>query len=219
MKTTLVLPAFNEEQYIAELVEQGRNFVDEVIVVDDCSRDQTYKRAVESGALVLHHRINLGKACALKTGCEAAVLLNSDIIALMDSDGQHKPSDLPRFFQEMKLKRADIVIGSRSQEKKSPAVRFYGNKLLAHLVVFLHGVHVTDIQSGFRVFRSEIFPSLKWVSSNYHADAEMTVRIGKKKLTYSEIPIESIYLDKHKGMTPIDGIALAVNIIKWKFTL
>jgi glycosyltransferase involved in cell wall biosynthesis len=219
MKTVLVLPAYNEEEYIAELVKQGRKFVDEVIVVDDCSRDQTYHRAMESGALVLHHKINLGKSCAMKTGCEAAIKLNSDLIALMDSDGQHKPSDLPRFFKEMELKRADIVIGARSQEKKSPLVRFYGNKLLALLVVALFGVRIKDIQSGFRVFRSEVFQSLNWVSNNYHADAEMTVRIGKKKLDYSEIPIESIYIDKHKGMTPIDGIALALNIIKWKFTL
>ena len=219
MKTALILPAYNEEEYIVDLVKQGKKFVDEVIVVDDCSRDKTYRRAMESGALVLHHKINLGKACALKTGCEAAILLHSDLIALMDSDGQHKPSDLPRFFEEIELKHADIVIGSRSQDKNSPFVRFYGNKFLALLVVFLFGVRISDIQSGFRVFRSEIFQSLKWVSNNYHADAEMTVRIGKKKLAYSEIPIESIYIDKHKGMTPIDGLALALNIIKWKFTL
>ena len=85
MKTALVLPAYNEEQYIAELVKKGSRFVDEVIVVDDCSRDQTYRRALESGAIVLHHKINLGKSSALKTGCE---LLLSGHATLRECDGQ-----------------------------------------------------------------------------------------------------------------------------------
>ncbi len=219
MKTTLVLPAHNEEKHIYEIVSRARKYVDTVIVVDDGSRDDTFQKAQGAGAITLRHRTNLGKAGALKTGCEAAVRLGADIIALMDSDGQHKPEDLPRFFDALQKEHLDVIVGSRKGGDKMPTVRRYGNLLLEWASRSLFHVDVQDIQSGFRVFRADVYPQLQWTSRNYHADAEMTVRIGRYKLKYKELYIDTIYLDSYKGMTAIDGLKLLFNIILWRFTI
>lgn len=219
MKTTLVLPAHNEEKHISEIVSRAKVYVDTVIVVDDGSRDDTFQKAQNAGAIMLRHRTNLGKAGALKTGCEAAVRLGTDVIALMDSDGQHKPEDLPRFFDTLEKEHLDVIVGSRKGGDKMPTVRRYGNLLLEWASRSLFHVDVQDIQSGFRVFRADVYPKLRWTSKNYHADAEMTVRIGRHKLKYKELYIDTIYLDSYKGMTAIDGLKLLFNIILWRFTI
>lgn len=219
MQRILILPAFNEEMHIGAVVTESLKYVDRTIVVDDCSEDGTYQSALAAGAFVLHHKANLGKAAALKTGCDAAILLGADIIALMDSDGQHKPSDLPRLLELLEKNNLDITVGSRSGGDNAPFLRTIGNRLLRFATKTLFRVNVTDIQSGFRVFRSDAYSKLRWVSNNYHADAEMTARIGIHKLSYQEIFIETIYLDRHKGMTPIDGLLLLLNILRWRVLL
>lgn len=222
MIKSLVLPARNEETHIADIVRRGLKFVDRVIVVDNNSSDQTYNEAKKAGAITLRHCSNLGKASSLKTGCEAAIQLGTDVIALMDADGQHKPEDLPRCFDLIEKEQLDIVIGSRCGVGKMPLVRWLGNQLLKYATQLLFKVYVEDIQSGFRVFRANIYDKLKWKSrgsSHYFADAEMTVRIGKNKLNYKEIFIDTIFVDKYKGMTVIDGLRLLFKIFIWRILL
>lgn len=219
MKTALILPAYNEKEHIADMVNRSLKIVDHLIVIDDCSQDETFDEAKKAGAITLRHRVNLGKASALKTGCEAAILLGADVIVLMDSDGQHKPEDIPRFFQTLEYEDLDIVVGSRHGGDKVPIIRKFGNQLLEYASRFLFHVDIKDIQSGFRVFRADIYPQLKWVSKNYHADAEMTIRIGIHKLRYKELLIDTIYLDDYKGMTAIDGFKLLLNMFKWRILL
>ena len=215
----LILPAFNEELHISSILNKAKNHVDHIIVVDDCSDDETFINAQKAGAITLRHRANLGKAAALKTGCEAAILLGADLIALMDSDGQHKPENLPQFFSTLERDGLDIIVGSRRDGDKMPFIRKFGNQLIELLSRILFRVDIKDIQSGFRVFRAEVYSKLEWISNNYHADAEMTIRIGIHKLKYKEIFIDTIYLDDYKGMTPIDGLILLLNIIKWRISL
>ncbi len=219
MKTTLVLPAYNEDEHISDLIYRAFKYVDQIIVVDDCSGDQTFEKARDAGAITLRHHVNLGKSSALKTGCDAAMILGTDLIALMDSDGQHNPDDLPRFFQAIEKEDLDIVVGSRLGGDKMPFIRKYGNLLLEYTSKVLFHIDIKDIQSGFRVFRSDIYAKIKWLSNNYHADAEMTIQIAINKLKYKEIYIETIYLDDYKGMTPVDGLLLLFNLIKWRIIL
>ena len=91
----------------------------------------------------------------MKTGCDAAMILGTDLIALMDSDGQHNPEDLPRFFQAIEHDELDIVVGSRLGGDRMPFMRKYGNLLLKYVSRILFHIDIKDIQSGFRVFRSE----------------------------------------------------------------
>ena len=138
MKTALILPAYNEAKHIADMVHRALGFVDKLIVVDDCSQDETFDEAKKAGAMTLRHRVNLGKASALKTGCEAAILLGSDVIGLMDSDGQHKPEDLPRFLETLENENMDIIVGSRYGGDKMPLIRKIGNKLLEYTSYNFH---------------------------------------------------------------------------------
>ncbi len=218
MKVIAVIPAYNESQHIHETVTKVRPQVDEVIVIDDASRDSTSLLAKHAGARVLTHKANLGKAGAIKTGCEAAIHLHAEVIILLDGDGQHNPEHIPEFLRMMD-EHTDIVFGSRMNLDNMPLVRKLGTMALRHSMKMLFRVNIADMQCGYRAFRTAVYPVLKWKSRNYHADAEMTARAGKSKLRYKEIPIETIYHDDYKGMTIIDGVTLLGKIFIWKFTL
>ena len=95
MKTIAVIPAYNEAKHIAEIVSEVKKYVPDVLVIDDASADATRELAKRAGATVLRHPINLGKAGAIKTGCDAALSLQAEIIILLDGDGQHDPKHIP----------------------------------------------------------------------------------------------------------------------------
>lgn len=219
MKKALILPAFNEENFIEDVINRAKIYTDFIIVVDNCSTDKTFKKAKAAGALVLRHKVNLGKGASLKTGCEAAILLGAKIIAFMDSDGQHRPEELPQFFDVLKEPGIDMAIGFRTELIKMPWIRRFGTKVLMVLTYFLFNISAKDVQSGFRVFRRNIYRKIKPRSNNYYADAEITIRLGLEGIKFREIPIPTIYNDNYKGATIFDGIGLILNIIKWKITL
>ncbi len=218
MKTIAVIPAHNEEKHISEVVYETKKHVDEVIVIDDYSKDQTSVLAKKAGAIVIRHRVNLGKAGGLKTGCELAFQLGGEVIIFLDGDGQHNPAKIPVFLEEIQ-KGAQIVFGVREDISSMPFTRKLGTKALEIMMSTLYGLHITDTQCGYRAFRADIFPLIKWKSKNYHADAEITARVGKKKLRYKTIPIETIYHDAYKGMTVTDGMGLLFKLFIWRFTL
>ena len=219
MRRILILPAYNEEAHIHHVVTMCRDYVDEVIVVDDSSTDDTFRFANLAGAITLRHKANIGKSGALKTGCDAAIRLGGDVIALLDSDGQHDPADLPRFFTALQDEELDVVVGSRLQNVKDPFIRRHGNIFVSILLKILFRVKIKDVLTGFRVFRTTAYRHLRWVSGNYQADTEMIVRMTVSKLRYKELPIDSIYHDPYKGMTPIDGLLLLLKLVKWRIWL
>jgi len=219
---TVVLPAYNEEKHIESVARLAMQYADRVIVIDNCSTDQTYERAKSSGAIVLRHCVNLGKAASMKTGCEAAIKLGTDYIAFMDSDGQHKPEDVLRCVHILENEDVDIVIGGRIEKDNMPLVRKWGNLSLKILTHLIFNVAINDIQSGFRVFRVLLYDKIKWVSTgkdHYFADAEITCRIGMHQIKYKEIDIETIFFDNYKGMTFLEGLRLLKKIFIWRFTL
>ena len=192
MKTALVLPVYNESSYLHELVRDAKKFVDVIITVDDGSKDDSYEIAKKSGAIALKHTINLGKAAALKTGVEAALALDAEVIIFMDSDGQHLAKDLPRFIDPITKEGRDIVIGVRKGGDRMPFFRKMGNRSLEIAVRVLFGITIKDIQSGYRSFNANVYDRLRWNSKRYNADAEMSVRTGKYHLKYKQIFIETI---------------------------
>ncbi len=218
MKVLAVIPAFNEAARIRPVLKQIRLFVDQIVVVDDGSTDGTSAAAAGLGAAVcvLRHRVNLGKGAALKTGCEAASRLGADTIVLVDADGQHQPPDIPRLIKALETTGADIVFGSRKIGSTMPLMMRIGNTFLSAVIKLLFGVHVTDTQSGFRVFRAAVFDQIKWNSRNYSVETEMIVNVGKRALRTAEVPIATVYHDKYKGTTVIDGIRILCNILIWK---
>ena len=214
----VVIPAYNEGQRVAAVVAQVAREVpaERIVVVDDGSRPRVEAAAL-GGARVVRHAINLGKGLALRTGCEKALALGAGAIVLMDGDGQHEPREIPRLLRA--LEDVDIVFAAREMDLRAPWVRLAGNRLLNAWTRVLFGLDLRDIWCGYRAFRAEAFPALRWNASDYAADVEMAVRAGRARLRRAEVPIGAIYHDAYKGVTVADGLRLLVQLTAWRFTL
>lgn len=209
-----VIAAYNEEKSIARIIKRAKSFVDAVVIVDDGSIDKTNQYAEEAGAIVLKHIVNLGKGAALKTGCDFAVKKNAKLIVVLDADAQHNPDNIPRFLK--KLNNYSIVFSYRKLSSKMPFVLRFGNWFISNTVGMLYGIRLNDTQCGFRAFRAEAYKKIRWNASDYSMESEMIARAGKQNLKYVQIPIETIYSDKYKGTTILDGIKIVLNMIWWK---
>ncbi|MBI4143479.1 glycosyltransferase family 2 protein [Candidatus Woesearchaeota archaeon] len=211
-----VIPAYNEEKNIASIVKKTGKYVANTVVVDDGSKDDTKESARRAGAIVLRHGINLGKGAALKTGCDFAAKKGAKYIICLDADAQHNPQDIPRFVE--KLEKYDIVFSYRKPSKKMPLVLRFGNWLISNIAVFLYGVMLSDTQCGFRAFSKDAYRKIRWSAPDYSMESEMIAKAGKQRLKYVQIPIQTIYSDKYKGTTVIDGVKIVLNMLWWKFS-
>lgn len=208
-----IIPCYNEERTIIDVVGKVKRYVDKVIVIDDGSKDETTRLAREAGAIVLRHATNIGKGGALRTGFRAAELLGADAIVTLDGDGQHEPQEIVNLFDG--LKNADIVIGVRKPNERMPGVFKLGNVFLNALFCNLFGLRIKDTQSGFRAF-NECYKRLKWGSNDYRVETEVLTNINKYNLRYKEIAIDTVYNDAYKGTTVLDGIRIALSMILWR---
>lgn len=213
-KTFAVIAAYNEQEHIKKVVEKTKEYVNEVIVVDDGSKDGTKELAKQAGATVLSHVVNLGKGAALKTGCDYSLENGADIIITIDADMQHNPADIPRLLEA--VKGCKVVLSYRQYSKAMPAILKFGNHFINKTIKFLYGLEIKDSQCGYRAFTSDAYKKLRWKASDYSIESEMIAKIGKHKLSYAEIPIETVYSDKYKGTTVIDGIKIVLNLLFWK---
>jgi len=209
-----VIPAYNEEKYLKDVILKTRKFVDKVIVVDDGSKDRTVEIAKKYADITLHHVVNMGKGFALRTGFEEAIRERASKIVMLDADGQHDPSDIPKLLRA--LSDTELVVGSRDFEKMPLRARF-ANIFLSFLFRCLFGTRINDTQSGFRALKSEIYKKIKWKSNRYGVETEMLANAAKKKINYSEVPIKTIYHEIYKGTNFTDGIKIALLMAKWRF--
>ncbi len=212
MKAIVIIPAWNEEKYIEQVVKKVKKIHSSVLVVDDGSTDKTTKLAKKAGAIVLTQKRNKGKGAAARKGCDYALKNGFDTIILMDADGQHLPKDIPRFIKALKGK--DMVFGCREKNKYAPWVLTIGNWGLTILTRILFGMNIKDTQSGFRAFTTKAYKQLRWKSNDYGMESEMIFRA--KGLDYTEIEIKRIYLDRTKGTSPIHGFRILKQMIAWK---
>ena len=210
----VIIPAYNEGKTIFGVTTKTKKFVQNIIVVDDGSLDNTAAEAARAGAVVLRHKVNLGKGAALKTGCDYAVQQGAQNIITMDADGQHDPKEIPLF--RAALEQHDIAFGSRKTPKSMPQVFKLGNKVITRTLQLLYGVIVEDSQCGYRSFRAAAYPHIRWDATDYYVETEMAIRAGKKKMKHTIVPIETIYADKYKGTTIFDGIAIVAKMVGWR---
>jgi len=151
-QVTVVIPAFNEQEAIADVVGRvrGRGAWREILVVDDGSTDLTAERAAGAGARVVRHPYNKGNGAAVKTGIREA---KGDVVLLMDADGQHDPEDMARLVAGVGVH--DMVIGARASKDQS-ATRALGNAVFRALASWLTGRLIPDLTSGFRAARRDL---------------------------------------------------------------
>lgn len=196
MKIICVIPAWNEEKNIAKVVTGVRPFVDEVVVIDDCSKDDTSALAEAAGATVFRHPLNRGQGAALQTGNDYALEHGADIIVHFDADDQFLAAEIKDMVAPIIEGRADIVFGSRFLGKKAnlPPVKKYLIMPLARTFTrVILGIKLSDPQNGFRAMNRLAAEKIRINNREMAHNSEIQIKAFKEKLKVAEVPITVIY--------------------------
>jgi glycosyltransferase involved in cell wall biosynthesis len=212
-----VIPAYNEELTIGSVVLMAGQVARKTIVVDDGSADRTAAVARSAGAEVISHERNQGKARAVMTGLLRARDLNPGVVVLIDADGQHNPSEIPRVAQPVLDGEADLVIGSRFLEggQDVPRYRRLGQKTMDYAQNVGSAFVTTDSQSGFRALGPKALGHLDFYSEDYNIESDMIRYFSEKGLKIAEVPITVRYdvPHKHKSHPLAHGWDLVSHIL------
>jgi polyprenyl-phospho-N-acetylgalactosaminyl synthase len=193
----IVMPAFNEASAIGAVVAELLPHYPRVVVVDDGSRDDTAERALAAGAMVLRHPLNRGQGAALQTGIRFALERGSRAVVTFDSDGQHRPEDIPRLLEPIAAGRAEIALGSRflGAGRSVPMGR---RLLLKGAVLFTRltsGVALTDAHNGLRAFSRRAAERIDIRLDRMAHASELIDQIRRMGLPFEEVPVTVRYTD------------------------
>jgi glycosyltransferase involved in cell wall biosynthesis len=222
---SVVVPSYNEEATIAHVIGQVLRLdaVAEVIVVNDCSRDRTAEivramAAADPRVRLFQHDVNRGKTEALKTGFAE---VRGDIVIVQDADLEYDPSEIPEVIQPILDGNADVVYGSRFLVRKASRVLYFyhylANKLLTFTSNLFTNINLTDVETGYKAFRSDIMRNMRITSSGFGFEIEVTAKVAKLRCAIYEVPI-SYYgrtYEQGKKIGPMDGVAAFWYILKY----
>lgn len=214
----IIIPAFNEEKTIGNVIDQVRRYYSDIVVVDDGSSDATSVIAKQHGAAVLQHRINRGQGAALETGDEYARQNNADIVVHFDADGQFLASEIGDLVDALERGHLDIVIGSRFLEKKShlPLLKNYLLFPIARVInrIFFN-IRLTDPQCGFRALTKNALKNITIENDGMAHCNEIIVKTLRYNLSFREVPITVIY--NEFGQSIGGGSKLLKDMLLTKF--
>ncbi|MGQ9628028.1 MAG: glycosyltransferase family 2 protein [Anaerolineae bacterium] len=214
VKALAGIPAYNEARYVGSIVLQAKQYVDEVIVLDDGSTDNTALVAELAGATVIRHPQNRGKGAAIQTILAEARKRNPDALVLLDADSQHDPNEIPSLIEPIS-RGFDLVIGSReAQEEKTPRYRRIGKEVISRSSRLASGTRVYDSESGFRALSPRAINELELQANGFAVESEMITLAADKNLRITEVPISNIYTKDGSTLHPIrHGIDVLSHII------
>lgn len=199
----VIIPAYNEEKGIAELVQRAKKKACHVIVVDDGSQDKTCLTAKESGATVLQNEKNCGKGASIIKGVRWSLEKNLCPVVLIDADGQHPPEIIDDFYSSYRSENADIIIGNRMRDPGDmPFVRRSANAFMSWLTSFFLGMRLHDTQCGYRLYGKramELHRDIDFQCRRFDYDSEILFYASAVGLTISEVDIPSIYIRGRKS--------------------
>ncbi len=199
-KLSVVIPVYNEERWIHEIIRrvQAVPIPKELVLVDDCSTDQTrtilqeqYDGKVDN-IRVVYHEVNQGKGAALRTGFQH---ITGTVVIVQDADLEYNPAEYPRLIQPIVDGRADVVFGSRFIGESHRVLYFWhtvANKMLTTLSNIFTNLNLTDMETCYKVFRKEVLDGMKLKSNRFGFEPEITAKIARKKTPpwrIYEIPI------------------------------
>jgi glycosyltransferase involved in cell wall biosynthesis len=197
--TVACIPAFNAGKSIGSVVTKTREYVDQVIVVNDGSTDETAALAAKAGAKVVNHPVNLGYGSAIKTCLRAGVEINADIIITLDSDLQHNPEEIPLLVQPIIEGESDIVTGSRfiieNKGNTIPTYRKLGITVLTKVTNFMAQTTISDATTGFRAYSrhaARILASLGF-SPGMGASSQILIEAFRSGLRIKEVNVKILY--------------------------
>jgi len=203
-----VVPAYEEAATVGRVVDGVTPHVDEVVVVDDASTDETAAVARAAGATVLEHTFNTGVGGAVRTGYRYAIEHGFDAVVQVDADDQHDPADVPRLLDA--LERVDMVIASRyrsDSHEEYPLTRDLGIRFFTRVVNGLGGVDVTDVTSGFRAYRVSMLREVIHRGDRHFA-VEQTLEAAKRGYEIGEVSAEMPTRETGQSQFTVDTLLL-----------
>jgi len=216
----IILPAFNEASVIGSVISRLKCIgYTNVCVIDDGSSDKTGKEALSKGAMLLTHPINRGAGAATQTGISYAKNTGFQYVVLMDSDGQHLPTDIEKLCASMEQTNADIVIGNRfsREDNDIPNHRIVYNQIANIFTNIFCKKKYLDTQSGFRLLNRKAIEKMQIKNRGFGFCSEMLIYSEKAGLIIKETPIQVLYTtySMNKGQNLNEGIRTARSIL-WR---
>jgi glycosyltransferase involved in cell wall biosynthesis len=203
-RTAAVIPAFDEEASIAQVVAGVRGAVDHVIVVDDGSSDRTAERARAAGAEVIVHDANRGKGHAVRSGLARVLDGQFTHVLLLDGDMQHLPEEAASLVEQAVRSGADVVLGQRRFDRgRMPPSRYHANRIGSRVLSWFVGVPVEDTQCGFRVFRVDALRPLHLHATKYEIETEMLVKVRRRGGRVETVPVTAVYAGQKSKLRPV----------------
>jgi glycosyltransferase involved in cell wall biosynthesis len=206
MKLSILIPCYNEKKTITAVINNiFTNYADdkEVIIIDDCSNDGTtdlLKNLNNKNIQVIYHTKNLGKGAAIQTGLKIST---GDIILIQDADLEYDSKDYKNLISPILNQKADVVYGSRFLGGKETRIHFFwhylANKLLTFFCNIFTNLNMSDMETGYKVFKANIIKSLNLKEKGFGIEPEITIKLAKKKLIFFEVPISYYGRDYSEG--------------------
>lgn len=235
MKLSIIIPAFNEEKTINEIlkrvvdVDYG-DITKEIIIVDDGSRDKTLQLALNFAKTqkivrVIEHKKNRGKGAAVATGIKNAT---GDILIIQDADLEYNPQDIPKLIDPIVKKKFRVVYGTRLRttpvffgKNRTPLLaHYFGNKMLSLITSVLYGARITDMETCYKAFDKNVLQGVRLKSRSFNFEPEITAKILKKRIKIHEIDIKTKPRGWEEGKklhTVRDGSIALWTLLKYRF--
>ena len=199
----IVIPCFNEAQHIRKVVAAARGYLPHVFVVDDGSHDLTCDEARIAGAHTLRHNSNQGKGAALTSGLATALQKGFTWALVMDGDGQHAASDIPKFLHCAEDTGATLVIGNRMGATNGmPRVRRVVNRWMSRRISVRAGRCLPDTQCGFRLIDLRVWRGLELRAQRFEVESEILFAFVQARQPVEFVPIQVIYKDEQSKIRP-----------------
>jgi glycosyltransferase involved in cell wall biosynthesis len=224
MKLTVIIPVYNEEKTVVDVIEQVRRCGAQslqIVIVNDCSSDGT-KAALEKlpeadDLLIVHHEKNRGKGAAIRT---AQSLVEGDVMVIQDADMEYSPDEFPAMLQLVEDGLADAVFGSRYSGREILVDGFWhyvANKFLTTLSNMFSNIHLTDMETCYKMVRADLFKDLSLECNRFGIEPELTAKLARRKCRIYEVPIsyKARRFDEGKKIGWKDGVAAIWYIFKY----